>query len=771
LLRSRPLLLVIEITMLVAGITALVTGKFTLALFKGPVVQGTAARVAGAIFLLPIPLALTAGIALGVVAAAQGKPWGLEFQIIATAIEAGIVLVCLALATVVCAGASAEPKRYGRSRRPEDEPAEVLPAPSARRAQSAAADDDTDEHDRYHGDEDERKVTARPTWLVPAVMGAAVVVTLILIPGLAWVMMPQNRAKPDPVVVKVIPGRVFGPQGPQGGLEPHRGVPIPPRVPGRPVVPAAPAFVPPPPPDLSPPGQLSVKVRPPVGRPPSPVPAQPPAPTPRADGRPPFDNAVARRVTLDGGTFSIRGQFGPADPAYRDQINPAKLFLIPLKAGETYLVVVKSVNLFATNKIRLRLEDSAGKQVAWAETDNSREPVARLLYKPTTADTYRLVAVSESIPNGGFTLKIDRLQDGDLPPGNGLDGAPASRTSLQVSRQIDMYLAAAVAPDGKSAWVATTDGKLVRYACPDFQPTVSHKLPAPAYTLAVGRGVLAAVVARLDAPAVVPKARPRPGARRPPQSRPDFSYPRDAIVLADLHLYDLAALEKKAASLPPAKVIPLSGIVEDLAVSPDGQRFYFLDRHASRLGRIDAATRAVDRDTPDLAPGTKSMCLTPDGKAIYTCTDTTKVQRIDPETLAVTRTVLIDRGRPNGIQATNSGTVFLKSGEDQWTHIYAVDTTGNGAAGRAEVVPWVRVYQSSDLRLAPDGRRLYVSCFHLSPSNIQMFPVGRRPLLVEGHEGGALEINANGAARGRMAISPDGSFLFCDRGLIVSLGR
>lgn len=66
------MLLVLELGMLVAGVIAFFSGKFKLT--RNRVAKGTAARVAGIVLLLPVPLAFTAGFVLGLKQAAQHKP-------------------------------------------------------------------------------------------------------------------------------------------------------------------------------------------------------------------------------------------------------------------------------------------------------------------------------------------------------------------------------------------------------------------------------------------------------------------------------------------------------------------------------------------------------------------------------------------------------------------------------------------------------------------------------------------------------------------------
>jgi len=56
--------LFLEIGMFIAGLVALIVGKFTLS--KNNVLAGTRARIAGVILMLPLPLAFGLGLILGV---------------------------------------------------------------------------------------------------------------------------------------------------------------------------------------------------------------------------------------------------------------------------------------------------------------------------------------------------------------------------------------------------------------------------------------------------------------------------------------------------------------------------------------------------------------------------------------------------------------------------------------------------------------------------------------------------------------------------------
>jgi len=88
------MILGIEIALIVLGIMALVKGKIQLS--KNRVVQGTPARLLAIVCFAPLPLAFMSGIAYGAYLATQGGDLE-SHKWIFIAIEAGVVVACLAL--------------------------------------------------------------------------------------------------------------------------------------------------------------------------------------------------------------------------------------------------------------------------------------------------------------------------------------------------------------------------------------------------------------------------------------------------------------------------------------------------------------------------------------------------------------------------------------------------------------------------------------------------------------------------------------------------
>jgi protein-S-isoprenylcysteine O-methyltransferase Ste14 len=113
--------LILYVAMFVAGIVALVTGKFNVTGTK--VARGAPARIAGIILLLPFPLSLMIGILVGIVMASSGKlPDQSTLLTVGAIVEFGVIAVCFTAALLI-AGMNAVPKDELRRPNPfaEDE--------------------------------------------------------------------------------------------------------------------------------------------------------------------------------------------------------------------------------------------------------------------------------------------------------------------------------------------------------------------------------------------------------------------------------------------------------------------------------------------------------------------------------------------------------------------------------------------------------------------------------------------------------------------------
>ncbi len=107
----------LEIGMLIFGIIALVTGKIKFSPKR--IATGAAARIAGVMLILPMPLALAAGAFIGLLQASQGKPLNLDqLKFKVAIVEIGIVVACPLLAIIIGAIAARPPEARDRKRKP-----------------------------------------------------------------------------------------------------------------------------------------------------------------------------------------------------------------------------------------------------------------------------------------------------------------------------------------------------------------------------------------------------------------------------------------------------------------------------------------------------------------------------------------------------------------------------------------------------------------------------------------------------------------------------
>jgi hypothetical protein len=103
------ILLLVEIGMVIAGILALMKGKFLV--IGDRVASGPASRIAGALLLLPMPLVLGTGFVIGWVCAQKRIPFKVEeWAFEAALIELLLVLGCLVLALGIAIAHSRPPE-------------------------------------------------------------------------------------------------------------------------------------------------------------------------------------------------------------------------------------------------------------------------------------------------------------------------------------------------------------------------------------------------------------------------------------------------------------------------------------------------------------------------------------------------------------------------------------------------------------------------------------------------------------------------------------
>jgi sugar lactone lactonase YvrE len=287
------------------------------------------------------------------------------------------------------------------------------------------------------------------------------------------------------------------------------------------------------------------------------------------------------------------------------------------------------------------------------------------------------------------------------------------------------------------------DGKMTHYSCPDFTARGTYDLPrVPSEAVIDRRGMLYALCAD-----------DKPGPDEAAKGKGE----------ANLYCFDVRDVlggTGRPRALKPARVVPLGGRAEGLTLSPDHQWLYFLDTPGRRLGRVNLEAGKLDGALDGLSAGVRCFCLTPNGKSLFCCGTDGVLQELDAFQWKPLSTWKLS-GSYRGVQATEGRVVLLNPAEGQWTHIKRFDAARGGDA-----TDWAHVYLSNDIKLAPDQKRLYVSCFNLNPANVKSLWV---PDPAKGRESGARSLDGNFGVRGRLTVSPDDRFLLCDAGYVILL--
>ena len=456
------------------------------------------------------------------------------------------------------------------------------------------------------------------------------------------------------------------------------------------------------------------------------APVQPPVPPakfPEPDPpRPAYGDAVARKVELTNGRFEGQFKNDKTDPLdQRDKVRPVKLFLVPFKAHHLYKMEIKANVRGGT----FRLEDLAGTTLAQGKEDaGPGQPSSVFLFKAPRSETGRVVVFAgDSV----FQLTIRELQR--VPP-----------EKISVAKKIDAYTAAAIAPDGKSAWVALADGRLQEFSCPDFEIKQELKLPAPCFHLLLNeKGVLFASL----------RSKQR-------QAR------------EDLYLYNTHKLEQRNGVLVPAKTLTLTWEAP-LLLSPDHRWLYDLDRVAGKVSRVNVEQAKVEKAVT--IPRASSIGLSPNGKDLYVLgqlgSNGSNLNHLDGDTLDpvinLPLALSLDDYR---LQATDDGYVFFHQNRG---NVFLVDRKSEFPfLDQMKVFPWTSSFSDAILaiRLSADQQRLYC----VTHRSIRSLHLVRGPELIEGQESGRLEIK-QGSLTGRLEVSRDGTFAFCEHGVILRLEK
>ncbi|MBI3409869.1 MAG: hypothetical protein HY040_16140 [Planctomycetes bacterium] len=472
----------------------------------------------------------------------------------------------------------------------------------------------------------------------------------------------------------------------------------------------------------------------------------------------PFGDSSAQKISLENGFFEARLTFTGKDPVDPSRGRLAKLFLVSLGGQRLYRIQARTKKEESKGTIPTTVRAS----VLNGGVVNLR-PILRqggldwYMYAPTD-DTYRIVVTAApNLPEVSFAI-AEAAEDDDA---YGFEWGPITKPAAQIKlmpvKSIEPYIAAAIAPDSTSAWVTTSEGKLLCYSLPDLDLKGIYDLHKPCHMMAMDRrGKLYA-------------ATRREGTSKRATGKKTAS-PEGQAGPADILVYDTKDLPPKG-TLKPQFVFSVDTFVRQLLIAPDDAWLYYLDGTNRKVGRIDLAQLKPAGEVAELNPDTSCMCLTSDGKFLFTA-DYRELQQIDTNPLQITKTVRTPIQGISGIQATDKGQVFLRASYLDPV-LFVVDlgrvpADPNATAGTPR---WSSNTFGAFVLSADQGHMFAVTSLALEKTRqteISALSISERPFVFRAYTCGTCYVCAPVRS---MEISRDGSFIFCDCGAIVKVEK
>jgi hypothetical protein len=235
-------------------------------------------------------------------------------------------------------------------------------------------------------------------------------------------------------------------------------------------------------------------------------------------------------------------------------------------------------------------------------------------------------------------------------------------------------------------------------------------------------------------------------------------------------------LDKKADAgneLKAATEFKVGAVVRNIVVAPEGDSVYFLDvtkEDKVTLVRINTKTKKLDGELK-LEDKTELMCLTPDGKTLYTAaaTDTHGaykappykgfVQKIDPSALKEVRKATIPAD-PGDMVANNDGLLFIAGASGQRSEISVVDMKDKFSI----IGHWEGVYCGAIVLLPPDSKKLFVASRFISPPSIEAWPIPGTIDDTVPQDKVSVRFDKDKPLGGTPYMSPDGKCILCPVG-------
>jgi len=146
--------------------------------------------------------------------------------------------------------------------------------------------------------------------------------------------------------------------------------------------------------------------------------------------------------------------------------------------------------------------------------------------------------------------------------------------------------------------------------------------------------------------------------------------------------------------------VPVGGLLEGSAISPNGARLYVGDWISGDISVINTSTNTVSATITGMV-SPRDIAVSPDGARVYvTSYQTTKLYVIDTGSNAVMTTVAI-MGQPTGVAVTPDGAYVYATNRDD---VVVVDTATNTIVDTI-----VGLANPSEIGLTPTGHRAYVT--------------------------------------------------------------
>jgi hypothetical protein len=494
-------------------------------------------------------------------------------------------------------------------------------------------------------------------------------------------------------------------------------------------------------PVFNPPPPVNPPVNPPIVNP------VPNPPDPMQNNNPPFVAEAPINAVLDRGRFETQVNFD-ANAANPQNQQISKRYQFDTKADTVYWVQVKD-----NPQVRLKVSGPEG-PVTPQPDRFGQQPQGELAFVVKQGGNYTALLECARFDAKPCKFTI-REMDGTEPLPNRLKikSADVDLPRLEPVQTLDVYdkqfSGAAFAPDGKHFYMAHGDNTLSYWEQPGSVKKGSYKMPDRLFALGVdGQG-------RLYAQASKGKGGPISTTQRG---------------AGDISVWENLRPEQDDVPLPaPSKTISLGGVVQRFINSPDGKWLYYLDSHNRKLGRIDTATASIDQQIDKLSPGTKSFCMTADGKKIYCCSEHNRIDIIDTEPFQLSKTVRLNKGQPTDIAASNAGLLFLvgKNVGDQpfaRSNCMLVDLTKD-IPEEANILPLTVGHHCQFVVLLPDQRAALFS----GDRRVTVCSLPSRPALFQAatHEQQIRDY----FMPGQLVVSPDSRTLLQDTGVVLSISR